>query len=208
MINEFVYCPRFFHLAYVGKEQGENDLTVEGKWTHRRVDRGGRSSRDRGDGEVETRSLTLESQELGMSARIDVVRSASKAAVPIEYKRGSPKNGDHPVWLPERVQLAVAGMLLRAHGFECDHGEVYFTGSKQRVEVPFTDELERIVLRSVEEMRRVAAMPVPPPPLVDSPKCPSCIYVGICLPDEKNLLRQRRSAPPRRLLPAEPRRCT
>src|SRR6266705_6684350 len=28
-----------------------------------------------------------------------------------------------------------------------------------------------------------------PPPLVDSPKCPRCSLVGICLPDEVNLLR-------------------
>ena len=28
-----------------------------------------------------------------------------------------------------------------------------------------------------------------PPPLEDSPKCPGCSLVGICLPDETNLLR-------------------
>src|SRR5207247_7638472 len=27
-----------------------------------------------------------------------------------------------------------------------------------------------------------------PPPLIDSPKCPRCSLVGICLPDEVNLL--------------------
>ena len=30
-----------------------------------------------------------------------------------------------------------------------------------------------------------------PPPLVDSPKCPRCSLVGICLPDETRLLQLR-----------------
>lgn len=209
MINEYVYCPRFFHLAYVGREEGENDFTVEGKWLHRRVDRGGRRGGGRtggglGSAGLEVRSLELTSERLGMSAKVDVVRSEGDVATPIEYKRGASKPGDHPVWLPERVQLAVAGLLLRERGYRCDHGVVYFTGSQERVEVEFTDEFVGIVLRSVAEMRRVAADPVPPEPLEDSPKCPACIYVGICLPDEKQLLRGRRSSPPRRLLPADP----
>lgn len=40
-----------------------------------------------------------------------------------------------------------------------------------------------------------------PPPLVDSPKCPRCSLVGICLPDEQNVLLGRGEAPPRRLNP-------
>jgi CRISPR-associated protein Cas1 len=33
-----------------------------------------------------------------------------------------------------------------------------------------------------------------PPPLVDSPKCPRCSLVGICLPDEMNRLRESRES--------------
>jgi CRISPR-associated protein Cas1 len=44
-----------------------------------------------------------------------------------------------------------------------------------------------------------------PPPLVDSPKCPRCSLVGICLPDEVNLLAQPddgvKRGEPRRLVP-------
>lgn len=142
MINEFVYCPRFFHFAFVAKEEGENDLTVEGKWVHRRVDRGG-GSLDLG----EVRSLD--------------------------------------------------------EGHRCTHGEVYFAESKQRVRVEFDAELRQSVHDAMDGLRAVAVQPLPPPPLVDSPKCPACIYVGICLPDEQMLIRRRRSDPPRRLLPAD-----
>lgn len=42
-----------------------------------------------------------------------------------------------------------------------------------------------------------------PPPLQDSPKCPRCSLVGICLPDEVNHLAAPSSSPePRRLVPA------
>lgn len=198
MINEFVYCPRFFHLGFVGRESGENDNTVEGKWAHRRVDDPS-GSFERG----EVRSLSLSSEELGMSARVDVVREHDGELVPIEYKTGSPLGRDHPVWLPERVQLAVAGLLLRAEGHRCNHGEVWFTGSRTRERVEIDDELRDVVTDALRRIRQVAADPVPPPPLEDSPKCPSCIYVGICLPDEQMMLRGRRCQPPRRLLPSD-----
>ena len=44
------------------------------------------------------------------------------------------------------------------------------------------------------------------PPLVDSPKCPRCSLVGICLPDETNTIRlaRARRTPTRRLLPTRP----
>lgn len=40
------------------------------------------------------------------------------------------------------------------------------------------------------------------PPLVDSPKCPRCSLVGICLPDEVSLLRGEPLKDVRRLVPA------
>lgn len=44
-----------------------------------------------------------------------------------------------------------------------------------------------------------------PPPLVDSPKCPRCSLVGICLPDEINALRHREEwSRRRRIVPANP----
>ncbi len=53
-------------------------------------------------------------------------------------------------------------------------------------------------------LREVAAIDTPPLPLVDSPKCPGCSLVGICLPDETNALAERSDLPVRRLLPREP----
>ncbi len=40
----------------------------------------------------------------------------------------------------------------------------------------------------IKEMKEMAESDTMPAPLVDSPKCPRCSLVGICLPDEVNLL--------------------
>jgi CRISPR-associated protein Cas1 len=43
----------------------------------------------------------------------------------------------------------------------------------------------------IVQARQAAVSDRIPPPLVDSPKCPRCSLVGICLPDETNALRAR-----------------
>ena len=90
-----------------------------------------------------------------------------------------------------RVQLMAQGLLLREHGYQCDHGLLYFSGSRTRVDVPFTTELEALTLSLIEEARQSAYREKLPPPLEDSPKCIGCSLNGICLPDE-TLLQQRR----------------
>ena len=104
-------------------------------------------------------------------------------------------------WEPERVQLCVVGLLLRDAGYRCDHGVLYFAESRSRVRVAFDGELIERTERLLTEFRVVAASDVPPPPLVDSPKCPRCSLVGICLPDETNALAARSDLAPRRLIP-------
>lgn len=38
MVNQYVYCPRRFHLMYVEGRWEDNAYTVEGRHVHRRVD--------------------------------------------------------------------------------------------------------------------------------------------------------------------------
>ena len=80
------------------------------------------------------------------------------------------------------------GLLLREHGYDCDEGVLYFVDSRERVLVAFDDELLAATSEAVEGLRRVAAEGIIPPPLEDSPKCPRCSLVEVCLPDEVNHL--------------------
>jgi hypothetical protein len=89
-------------------------------------------------------------------------------------------------------------MILQEHGYRCEEGVLYFAESKERVRVPFDPELRALTQNAIDGMRLVAAGGQIPAPLVDSPKCPRCSLVGICLPDEVNFFK-REDVPPRPL---------
>ncbi|MEQ8716399.1 MAG: CRISPR-associated endonuclease Cas1 [Acidimicrobiales bacterium] len=205
MVNEFAYCPRLFFLEWVQARWADNRDTVEGRWHHRAVDReGGRvPSPDDDDDIRRARSVLLSSDELGLVARVDVIEGdADGHVIPVDTKRGHPPDTPAGAWEPERVQVCVQGLLLRDAGYRCDQGVLYFAGARRRVVVDFDDELVDRTLGLLQELRAVAATDSAPPPLVDSPKCPRCSLVGICLPDETNMLSARSEARPRRLMPA------
>jgi CRISPR-associated protein Cas1 len=196
MLNEFTYCPRLFHLEWVQREWADSADTVDGKRVHKRVDKPSArglqaADEDEPDATLFTqhaRSVDLGDAELGLIARIDLVEADGDMATPIDYKRGKRPDVPGGAYEPERVQVCAQGLLLRAHGFRSEHGILYFAGSRERVEVPFTDALVERTLALRDQARAAAAAAQPPAPLVDSPKCPRCSLVSICLPDEQNAL--------------------
>ena len=205
MVNEFEYCPRLFYLEWVQARFEDNPDTVEGRFVHRRVDLGGgRVGESSEDEPVRVaRSVTLGSERLGLIAKADIIEGAPDGSViPVEVKRGRPPSHG-PAWSPELVQLCAIGLLLQDNGYECNEGQIYFAQTRQRVSVPFDDDLVSRTLGVIDRLRPVAAAPDPPPPLVDSPKCPRCSLVGICLPDETNLHTRRSASKPRRLTPRD-----
>lgn len=192
MINEFSYCPRLFYLEYVQQEWDHSADTLEGKFVHRRVDSqsGTAPAADQVDETVRihARSIDVGSDALGAIARIDLLEGENGWVTPVDYKRGSPPDIPERAWEPERVQLCVQGLLLRENGYNCDEGVIYYAKSQDRVTVQFTDQLIARTIDLLNEARSTAESGQIPPPLVDSPKCPRCSLVGICLPDEVNLL--------------------
>lgn len=193
MINEFVYCPRLAYLEWVQGEWDDSAETVHGRHVHRRTDRPG-GTLPSGEDEAErihARSITLSSNRLGLIARMDLVEGEGQVVVPVDYKRGKRPHVAKGAYDPERVQLCVQGLLLREHGYICEEGVLYFAGSRERVRVEFDQELETLTQSAINGLRMVAAAGRIPAPLEDSPKCPRCSLVGICLPDEVNFLRGR-----------------
>lgn len=199
MINEFAYCPRLFYLEHVQGEWAHNADTLDGRFVHRRVDE--ERGRVPEPGKVvemprlHARSVLLGSDTLGITARVDVIEADDGRVIPVDYKRGTPPNVAEGAYEPERVQVCLQGLLLREHGYECDEGAIYFAETNQRVRVELSEELVARTQELIAEARRVAAGGVIPPPLVRSPKCPRCSLVGICLPDETNLLREATAEP-------------
>ena len=227
MVAQFTFCPRRFHLMYVEGRWEENEYTIEGKAIHRRVDRIDqilpetvaleKPKVDDGDASPEiARSVSLAADDLGLMGKLDLVSCDPEGgeAVPVETKRGRVPAVPLRSYPPERVQVMAQGLLLRRHGYQCDHGYLYFAGSRTRVRVDFGDELEQQTLAIIAAVREGRAATIMPPPLEDSPKCWGCSLCGICLPDETHELRRDHEAEelpvdlgsdPRRLYPARDR---
>ena len=197
MLNEFVYCPRLFFYEWVDGVFKENADTLEGKYQHRRVDEKVSAlpvPEDLPDETLRSRSVSMASDRYGIIARMDLVEVKEGSVTPVDYKHGDPKRTDSELelWPADRMQLAVQGLILQDNGYRCEEGLVYYIKTKQRVRVHFDDALTEETLRIIQDARTTAADGVIPPPLHDSPKCPGCSLVGICLPDETSELTAKR----------------
>lgn len=206
MVNEYEYCPRLAYLEWVQGEWADSGDTVTGRRVHKRVDKpaGPRAKALPESGELEedtrihARSITLSSNRLGLITKMDLIEAADGAVIPIDYKKGKRPHVPKGAYSPERIQVCAQGLILREHGYQCEEGALYFAASKERVPVVFDDDLLEATQSAINGLRLVAAGGQIPPPLEDSPKCPRCSLVGICLPDEVSFL-NRADTPPRRL---------
>jgi len=216
ILNEHVYCPRLAYLEWVDRQFVDNADTAEGTFVHRNVDPErarppevpDANTTDATDAQSEapptSSSVTVSSERLGLIAKIDLLEARGGAVVPIEYKRGRPRDAETPLWEPELVQLCGQVLILRDSGYRVPHAEVYFAESRTRHHVAISPELIERTTEAIERLRADALRDEPPAPLIDSPKCPRCSLVGICLPDEVNALRERAERPPRRLVAGDP----
>lgn len=190
MVNEFVYCPRLAYLMWTQSEWSETSDTIEGKRVHGRVDRPGPPlpapdvlESDGGD-KIITKSLTLSSAKLGVIAKLDLAEAENGVVTPVDYKRGRRPHVAQGAYEPERIQVCLQALLLEEHGFRVEEGVIYYAESRERVRVTLDDTLREAARRAVSGLRLTVAQGRIPPPLTDSPKCPRCALVTVCLPDE------------------------
>lgn len=194
MVNEFVYCPRLAYLMWGQAEWTETGDTVDGRRVHTRVDRPGAPlpdaaalKADDGDKMV-SRSITLSSEKLGVIAKIDVAEMENGVVTPVDYKRGKRPHVARGAYEPERVQVCLQALLLEEHGYQVEEGAIWYAESRERVRVVLDNELRLAAQEAVSRLRLTVAHGRIPPPLQDSPKCPRCALVSVCLPDEIGLL--------------------
>jgi CRISPR-associated protein Cas1 len=190
MVNEYIYCPRLAYIEWVQSDFAPNFETVDGQYRHRVVeDETGHLPAEAQDGEtIHARSVWLSAPSENLTARLDLLEAHGKIATPVDYKRGAAPEIPGAVWEPDKVQLCAQALILRGNGFECEAGVIYYSSSRTRVDVHFDADLVLRTRAAVQELRRLAESGSIPAPLSDSPKCPRCSLVTICLPDEVNLL--------------------
>ena len=190
MLNEFVYCPRLFFYEWVEGIFAHSADTVEGALRHEKLEtKSDPMPAPEQEATIHSRSVTLSSQTHLLIARMDLIEGEGGTVVPVDYKKGSPREGDDgpEAWPADRTQLCAQALILRDNGYRCDEAVAYYHATRQRVRVAVDDALVAETLAALEGARALAIRGEIPPPLVDSPKCPRCSLVGICLPDETAL---------------------
>lgn len=178
-LNQYQYCPRRYWYLHFFDTQGRNYQRIEGKTKHE-------NKSTRGDWLNE---LYLESDELGLKGKIDVLDLEDGRVVPVERKRAS--SGDY-YWNDE-VQVAAYCMLLEQHiGEPVREGAIYLYETDQRMHIPVTENHRDAVRETISAMQSMGADEVPP--LTDNPsKCEACSARSYCMPAETAALEPERA---------------
>lgn len=197
-VAEYAYCPRLFYLMEVEGLHLPNVDTESGHAVHRRVDQP--SAEPEPDRPQAVRSLTLASQNLGLTATLDLAEIEGTCAVPVEYRRGRARRKDvagpmgetePPIlpaaepWPTDRIQLAFQAMLLEEAGYTVPAGVLYYAAEKRRLRIAIDEPLRREALDTLAAAHAAAGGGRPLPLLNDS-RCLRCSLQPLCLPDEVN----------------------
>ncbi len=179
-LNQYSYCPRRYWYLSFYDTQGRNYERVEGKTIHE-------NQSTRGNWLNE---LYLESEEVGLKGKLDVLDLEDAKAVPVERKRA--ESGDF--YKSDEVQLAGYCMLLEEHLDEpVREGAIYLYETDQRIHIPITQQHRETVRQQITEIQSMRADDIPP--LTDNPnKCEKCSTREYCMPYETALLEPEQAA--------------
>ena len=190
-LNQVSYCPRLYYLEYVDSVMPINEFVEDGLFQHRRVNDPALANRTRKEGDVlRTRSVSLSSERLGITGKLDLLEEDGEAIRPVETKRSAaPKNEDGtPVfWENDAIQLCAQALLVEESlSVSVTSGIIYYVGSKARVDVPFDESLRARTLDAIALIRDLASRDVPPEPLPAElrHRCFGCSLAPVCLPEE------------------------
>jgi CRISPR-associated protein Cas1 len=190
-LNQVTYCPRLYYLQYVDCVMPTNEHVEGGLFDHRRVDDADLKSKTRNDrGTATSRGIVLSSELLGIAGVLDVIEEKGGDQYPVETKHGSAPHDDDgkpTVWDNDAVQLCAQAMLMEeAFGERVPRGFQFHVGSKERVEVRFTDDLRQVTRDAVARCRELTVLDSPPEPLPSELRyrCFGCSLAPVCLPEE------------------------
>lgn len=184
-LNQLVYCPRRFWYMYVQGEIEINAPMLEGTYLHQtRADRPGSETDDKG--RTIYRRIWVWSDHHQIAGFADFVEfphsafSAAQSIIPVEYKHG--KKGK---WANDNIQLCAQALCLEEMtGQSIDHGEIFYWGSRQRINVPFDEQLRQSTVQSIQLAKSLIANNKLPAPIKERRKCKHCSIQPICLPEE------------------------
>lgn len=159
-LQHFAFCRRQWALIFVEQQWQENYLTAAGSVMHQRAHDANQTER-RGD-TLLVRGMQVTSRRLNVTGVCDVVEfHASPRGVtlfgqeglwepyPVEYKRGSPMEGD-----ADALQLCGQAMCLEEMLLcEIEEGSLFYGETRRRERVTFTPQLRGRVEEMLREMQ-------------------------------------------------------
>ena len=188
-LQHFAFCRRQWALVHIERQWTENLRTAEGRILHENA-HDAFSGEKRGDLLI-SRGMAVCSRTLGVFGVCDVVefhasphgvplagREEKWLPVPVEYKRGAPKEND-----ADRLQLCCQAMCLEEM-LVCGRirkAWLYYGETAHRTAVPLDDALRSRVADLLAQMHELFRRRYTPR-VRPSKSCRACSLKGQCLP--------------------------
>ena len=187
-IQHFAFCRRQWALIHIEQQWHENLRTVEGQIFHEKAHEG-YGAEKRGD-VIISRGMPIFSRTLGINGVCDIVelhksdngvelfgRIGLFIPIPIEYKRGKPKEDDC-----DAVQLCAQAMCLEEMLLcEIPVGFMFYGETKHRQKIDLSKELREKVKGMLVEMHAIYDRRYTPKVKL-SKSCKACSLTEICIP--------------------------
>ncbi len=187
-IQHFTFCRRQWALIHIEQQWQENLRTIEGEILHEKT-HDDTIKEKRGD-LIVSRGMAIFSSSLGLTGACDVVelykatdgvnifgREGTYKVVPIEYKRGKPKENESDV-----LQLCAQAMCLEEMLLcEIPEAFLFYGETKRRLKVILDDVLRERVKTIAKEMHELYDRRYTPKVKI-SKSCKACSLAEVCIP--------------------------
>lgn len=187
-IQHFVFCRRQWALIHIEQQWAENYRTTSGELLHKRAHEDDLFEL-RGN-VLTAHNLRVSSRQLGVTGQCDIVEfhkakdgiflhnyEGQWNIVPVEYKRGEPKEGTE-----DEMQLCLQAMCLEEQFLtEIKEGYLFYGEKRRRTKVEFTEQMRNDVKGLLVEMHQLMERGHTPK-VKKSKKCNACSLKDLCLP--------------------------
>lgn len=187
-LQHFVFCRRQWALIHIEQQWEENYRTADGQVLHKNVHDS--DFREKRGDIIITRSMAVSSSRLGISGECDVVEfhknekgielfgiEGRYEVIPVEYKRGSPKENDCDIFQLAAQAICLEEMLC----CEINTGYLYYGETRRRIKVIIDSSLRNRVEKATEEMHQLYRKQYTPK-VRRTKACKACSLKNICLP--------------------------
>lgn len=187
-IQHYAFCARQWAIIHIEQQWEENYFTVMGNIMHENAHN--KDFVEKRKNVIITRGMPVFSRTLGVRGDCDVVEfhrsndgiplksyDGTYDPVPVEYKRGKPKEHDADV-----LQLCAQAMCLEEM-LVCrvSRGFLYYGETRRRLEVEFDEEVRKKVISLFEKMHQLYEKNHTPKVKITK-ACKACSLAEKCIP--------------------------